>query len=256
MEDTHPIVFYNFRGYDSHLVCESVGQSVNAHQITVIAETFERYKSMKVGQMKYIDSYQFMRSGLAQLANNLGAVKCKDTNCKHYYRIDNNRFIETLANHKITKQHYEKLGYSPEQIALVCSKEELPYEYINSDDRFNETELSPIEAFGGKLNGKITQKAYEHAQKVWKEFGCRNLGEYHDLYLKTDILLLTDIFTKFRKTSMKHYGLDPAHSVSAPSLSWDAILKMTGVEIELFTKISMHDFVEKAKRGGIAMAVH
>ena len=85
-----PIVFHNFRGYDSHLVCESVGQSVNAHQITVIAETFEWYKSMKVGQMKYIDSYQFMRSDLAQLANNLGVVKCKDTNCNYYHRIDNN----------------------------------------------------------------------------------------------------------------------------------------------------------------------
>ncbi|CAJ0838645.1 13078_t:CDS:2, partial [Entrophospora sp. SA101] len=251
-----PIVFHNFRGYDSHLVCESVGRSVNAHQITVIAETFERYKMMKVGQMKYIDSMQFMNSSLAKLADNLGAVKCKDTDCNHYHRIDKDRCIGTLANHKITKQYYEKIGYSPEQIALVCSKGELPYDYIDSDDRFNETELPPIEAFGGKLNGKITQEAYEHAQKVWKEFGCRNLGEYHDLYLKTDVLLLTDIFTKFRETSMKHYGLDPAHYVSAPALSWDAMLKMTGVEIELFTEISMHDFVEKAKRGGIAMAVH
>ena len=100
-------MFYNFRGYDSHLVCESVGQSVNAHQITVIVETFKRYKSMKVGQMKYIDSYQFMRSGLAQLANNLGAVKCKNTDdseshhmaCKYYHRIDNNRCIGKLQNH-------------------------------------------------------------------------------------------------------------------------------------------------------------
>jgi hypothetical protein len=161
-----------------------------------------------------------------------------------------------LANHKITKQYYEKIGYSPEQIALVCSKGKLPYEYIDSDDRFNETELPPIEAFGGKLNGKITQEAYEHAQKIWKKFRCRNLGEYHDLYLKTDVLLLTDIFSKFRETSMKHYGLDPAHYVSAPALSWDAMLKKTGVEIELFTEISMHDFIEKAKRGGIAMAGH
>src|SRR5271170_271277 len=192
---------------------------------------------MKVGQMKYIDSYQFMRSGLAQLANNLGAVKCKNTDCKHYYRIENNRCIGTLANHKITKQHYEKLEYSPEQIALVCSKGELPYEYIDSDNRFNETELPPIEAFNGKLNEKITQKAYKHAQKVWKEFRCRNLGEYYDLYLKTDVLLLTDIFTKFRETSMKHYGFDSAHYVSAPVLSWDAILKMTEVEIKLFTEM-------------------
>jgi hypothetical protein len=152
---------------------------------------------MKVGQMKYIDSNQFMLSSLAKLADNLGAIKCKDIDCKHYHRIDKDRCIRTLSNHKITKQHYEKLGYTPKQIALVCSKGKLPYEYIDSDNRFNETELPPIEAFGEKLNGKITQKAYEHAQKVWKEFRYKNLGEYHDLYLKTDVLLLTDIFTKF-----------------------------------------------------------
>src|SRR5271170_5863082 len=116
--------------------------------------------------MKYIDSNQFMLSSLAKLADNLGAVKCKDTDCKHYHQIDKDRYIGTLANHKITKQHYEKLGYSPEQIALVCSKGELPYEYIDSDDKFNEIELPPIEAFSGKLNGKITQKAYKHAQRV------------------------------------------------------------------------------------------
>src|SRR5277367_5891709 len=212
-------MFHNFRDYDSHLVCESIDRSVNAHQITVIAETFERYKSMKVGQMKYINSNQFMLSSLTKLADNLGAVKCKDTDCKHYHQIDNNWCIGTLANHKITKQHYEKLGYSPEQIALVCSKGELSYEYIDSDDRFNETELPPIETFGGKLNEKITQKAYEHAQKVWKEFGCMNLDKYHNLYLKTDVLLLTDIFTKFQETSMKHYGFDPAHYILAPALS-------------------------------------
>ena len=67
-----PVIFHNFRGYDSHLVCESVGQSVNAHQIRVIAKTFEQYKSMKVGQLKYIDSIQFMNNSLANLTKNLG----------------------------------------------------------------------------------------------------------------------------------------------------------------------------------------
>ncbi|CAI2194857.1 5565_t:CDS:1, partial [Funneliformis geosporum] len=103
-----------------------------------------------------------------------------------------------------------------------------PYEYIDSQDRFLETELPPIHEFHGILSGKITQEDYLHAQKVWKEFGCKNLGEYHDLYLKTDVLLLTDIWTAFRKTSTKYYELDPSHYVSAPSLSWDAMLKMTG----------------------------
>ena len=115
-------MFYNFRDYNSHLVYGSIGRSVNTYQITVIAKTFEGYKSMKVEQMKYIDSYQFMRSDLAQLANNLDAIKYKNTDCKYYHQIDKDRCIGTLANHKITKQYYEKLGYLSEQIALICSK--------------------------------------------------------------------------------------------------------------------------------------
>ncbi|CAG8625073.1 9444_t:CDS:1, partial [Paraglomus occultum] len=249
-----PILFHNFRGYDSHLICESVGRSVNAKQINVIAETFERYKSMRVGQLRYIDSMQFMNTSLAKLAENLGAVKCKDSNCKHFHRIDNNRCFGTLENHRITCQIYKKL--SPEQIALVCRKGVYPYEYIDSHDRFSETKLPPFHEFHGKLKGKISQEDYDYAQKVWNKFECKNLGEYHDLYLKTDVLVLTDIWTKFRETSMKYYKLDPSHYVSAPALSWDAMLKMTGVEIELFTEMAMHDFTEKAKRGGIAMACH
>ncbi|CAG8762896.1 30_t:CDS:2, partial [Cetraspora pellucida] len=83
------------------------------------------------------------------------------------------------------------------------------------------------------LHGKISQKDYEHAQKVWKEFNCKTLDDYHDLYLKIDVLSLADI---------------------SPALAWDAMLKITGVKIELFTDISMHDFIEDAKRGGIAIA--
>ncbi|GET58831.1 hypothetical protein GLOIN_2v1820840 [Rhizophagus irregularis DAOM 181602=DAOM 197198] len=225
-----PVVFHNFRGYDSHLVCESVGRSIGAHQIKVIAETFERYKSMKVGQFKYIDSMQFMASSLANLAKNLGTDK------------------------PLTKRHFN--NFSSEHIDLITRKGVYPYEYIDSHDRFKETELPSIHDFHSTLGGKITQDNYKHAQKVWKEFGCKNLGEYHDLYLKTDVLLLADVWTKFRQTAMHHYGLDPSHYVSAPALSWDGMLKMTGVKIELFTDMTMHDFTEKAKRGGIAMAGH
>ncbi|PKB97274.1 hypothetical protein RhiirA5_433436 [Rhizophagus irregularis] len=223
-----PVIFHNFRGYDSHLVCESVGRSANAQHIRVIAETFERYKSMKVGQLKYIDSMQFMNSSLASLTKNLG------------------------DNHPITSQYFKKLGYTEEQLALVYRKGVNPYDYIDSHDRFKETELPPIHEFHSTLKGKISQDDYQHAQKVWKEFRCQNLGEYHDLYLKTDVLSLADVWTEFRKMSMEYYELDPSHYVSAPSLSWDGMLKMTGVRIELFTDMAMHDFTEKAKRGGIS----
>ncbi|CAI2174649.1 5658_t:CDS:2, partial [Funneliformis geosporum] len=118
-------------------------------------------------------------------------------------------------------------GYSSEQISLAYRKGIFPNEYIDPHDRFKETELPPNHEFYSVLGSKILQGDYNHAQNVWKEFGCKNLGEYNDLYLKIDVLSLADVWTTFRKTSMHHYGLDPSHYVSAPSLSWDAMLKMT-----------------------------
>ncbi|CAG8502763.1 22496_t:CDS:2 [Cetraspora pellucida] len=129
-----------------------------------------------------------------------------------------------------------------------------PYDYIDSQNRFLETELLPIHEFSTYLHDKISQKDYEHAQKVWKEFNCKTLDEYHDIYLKTDVLSLADVWTQLQKMSMEYDGLDPSHYVSLSAYSWDAMLKMTEVKIELFTDMAMHDFIEKAKRGGIAMA--
>jgi hypothetical protein len=177
------------------LICESVGRSANAQHIRVIAETFERYKSMKVGQLKYIDSMQFMNSSLASLTKNLG------------------------NNHPITNQYFKKLGYTEEQLALGVRKGIYCYDYINSQNRFLETELPLIHEFTTTLKGKISQEDYNHAQKVWKTFGCKNLGEYHDLYLKTNVLSLADVWTEFRKISIEYYELDLSHYISAPSLS-------------------------------------
>src|SRR5438876_9629720 len=120
-----------------------------------------------------------MNSSLFKLTENLSDIKCKNTNCNHFHRIDDNRCFETLKNYNITKSHYKDL--TPEQIALVCHKRVYPYEYIDSQDRFNETKLSPFHEFHDKLNGKIKLKNYEHIQNIWKEFGCKDLGEYHDL---------------------------------------------------------------------------
>ena len=78
------------------------------------------------------------------------------------------------------------------------------------------------------------------------------MGDYHDLYLKTDVLLSADVFAKFIKTCLNYYGLDPCHYFSSPGLSWDAMLKMTGIELELISDIDMHLFIEKGMRGGIS----
>ena len=129
-----------------------------------------------------------------------------------------------------------------------------PYEYFDSFEKFNETQLPPIEQFFSSLTDEtISQKDYEYAQKIWKEFNCKTLGDYHDLYLKSDVTLLADVFQTFRKTCMEAYKLDPLHYYTAPGLSWDALLKYTKIDLELLTDMDMYLFIEKGMRGGISM---
>ena len=78
-------------------------------------------------------------------------------------------------------------------------------------------------------NEHITDEEYKHAQNVWNVFGLKSMGKYHDLYLKSDILLLADVFENFRKSCLQYYKLDPCRYFTSPGLSWDAMLKMTGI---------------------------
>ena len=110
--------------------------------------------------------------------------------------------------------------------------------------------------YSGLSQEGITDDDYQHAQEVWTTFDCQTIGDYHDLYLRTDVLLLADVFENFRKTAMATYGLDPAHYLTLPGYSWDALLKLTNVELELLTDSNMYLFIEKGLRGGISMVSH
>ena len=104
----------------------------------------------------------------------------------------------------------------------------------------------------------ISDYNYQHALKVWKEFGLLNMGEFHDLYLKTDVLLLSNIFEAFRNTCLEHYALDLAHFYISHGLAWQACLKKTGIELELLT-VRLPDMLlmfEHGIRGGTTQAVH
>ena len=92
---------------------------------------------------------------------------------------------------------------------------------------------------------------YKHAKKVCKGFKLKNMGEYHDLYLKSDILLFTDVFENFRKTCLRYYKLDPGHDFKSPGLSWDAMLKTSDIKLELMSYIDMFQFIELGMRGGL-----
>ena len=109
--------------------------------------------------------------------------------------------------------------YSEEQYKLLIRKGVYPYEYMTSWDKFKETQLPLKEAFYSKLNmSDISDEVYEHAQKVWKGFDMKNLGEYHDLYLKTDVILLSNVFESFRNESLSI--INPIWLISIQHLDW------------------------------------
>ena len=133
---------------------------------------------------------------------------------------------------------------------------------MNSFERFNEEKLPAKKYFyssikdekigdDGKISdGYINVNDYLICKKTWDKFKMKSMGDYHDL--EKDVLLLADVFEKFIDTCLKYYGLDPCHYFSSPGLSWDAMLKMTGIELEKISDIDKYLFIEKGLRGGIS----
>ena len=124
---------------------------------------------------------------------------------------------------------------------------------MDSFEKFNQTELPANEHFYSIINGQhITNDEYDHARKVWKALKIKTMGEYHDLYLGSDVPLLADVFENFRKTCLQYYSLNPCHYFTSPGLWWDAMLKMTNIKLELMIDIDMFQFIEKGMCGGVS----
>ena len=158
----------------------------------------------KLIELRFIDSFKFMSSSLDSLTKNLVSGG--------------------------SKQLFGFEDYSELQYELLTRKGIYPYEYMSSWDCFEEMQLPPIEAFYSKLSmSSISSDDYQHAQRVWKEFRIHNLGDYQDLYLRTDVVLLRNVYEAFRETCLEHYKLDPAHFYTSPGLAWKVCLKHTGI---------------------------
>ena len=93
-------------------------------------------------------------------------------------------------------------------------------------------------------------------QKIYKEFKMNNLGDYHDLYVRNDTLLLANTFKNFRNKCIEIYEMDPAHFLSAPGLAWQVCLKKTEIKLELLTDFNMLLMVQKSIRRGLCHAKH
>ena len=229
-----PVFFHNLRGYDSHLLVKAFAdQEESAGRISIIPQNFEKYMAMNLGGLAFKDSLQFMGVGLDKLAADLkGATP-------------------------LTEAELKLAGLSDEARKLLSQKGVFPYSWFDSPERMKETALPAREHFTSDLTGEtVSEEDYERAQAVWKAGNCRTFKDYHDLYLTTDVALLADVFEAFRSLMLVNYGLDPTHYITAPGMSWDALLKHTGIELELLTDLDMHLFVEKGIRGGICQASH
>ena len=194
--------------------------------INAIPNNMEKYMAFMLGNhLTFIDSFQFMSSSLDKLVSSLPDDALK----------------------------YTSKVFKNDQFDMMKIKGVYPYDFMDSFEKFNKTELPTKDEFFSILNDEnITHEQYTHAQNVRKTFSLQSMGEYHNLYLMSDILLLVDVFENFRKTCLQYYKLDPCHYFTPPGLSWDAMLKMTNIKLELMTDVDMFQYIEKGLRGGIS----
>ncbi len=237
------MLFHNLEGYDSHLFVKSLG--LKEGDIKCIPKTDEKYISFSKNvpmetflsedgkekticlEMRFLDSIKFMNKSLDALAKTLG----KDQ-------------FGTLTN---------QMSVDAESLELLKRKGVFPYEYMTDFSKLSDTCLPPKEVFYSQLtDSHISDSDYAHAQNVWETFGCKSMRDYHDLYLKTDVLLLADVMTEFRRTCKKAYGLDALHHYTSPALAWSAMLKYTGVSLDLISDPDMYLMVERGIRGGVS----
>ena len=181
--------------------------------------------------------------------NNRLNYRCKECNGISIKSI--NDLIEKFPN------TYQFCNGDLDTFVLLLRKGVHPYECMDSWEKFDETSLPPKEAFYSKLNLEgISDEDYAHAQKVWEVFEINNRGEYHDLYVQSDTLLLADVYENFRNMCLDIYELDPVYFVSAPGLAWQACLKKTEVKLELLTDYQMLLMIEEGIRGGMCQSTH
>ena len=238
----YPVIFHNLSGYDSHLFIKNLGKSEG--KIGCIPNNEEKYISFSkhilvdkfinkkgeekevIREIRFIDSFKFMAASLDSLVKNLPKESFK--NLTEFYEGD--------------------------ELKLLLRKGVFPYDWFDNFNRLSTDHLPPKESFHSILNdSKISEEDYIHAQKVWKTFKMKTMRDYHNLYLKSDVLLLSDVFENFRDVCLDNYRLDPMFYYTAPGLAWDACLKIAKVRLELLTDYDILMMVEKGIRGGVSM---
>ena len=283
-----PTVFHYVSTYDYHFIIKELVKEFDSN-FECLGENTEKYITFSVTikkkienkdiettyKIKFIDSYRFMATSLSKLVDKLTedihGDKCVD--CKSglsYMKFIDEALIFRCFN---CKKNYEKeinkelikrfastdkfCNNDLNKFVMLLRKGVYPYEYVDGWDKFNETSIPSKESFYSNLTMEnINETDYRHANNGFKRFKLNNLGDYHDLYVQSDTLLLADVFENFRKACIETYELDPAQFISLPGLAWQACLKKAGVELELLTDNDMLLMIEEGIRGVICHDVH
>ena len=226
-----PVMFHNL-AYDlNNFLVDLLKMADNPDGIDIIPQNLEKFKAIYNDNFIFMDTLQFLPASLADLVDNL---KSQGTN-----------------NFKRLRAYY------PDDYELLMEKGVFPYDLVTDFDVFSRTSLPSKDCFYNKLNEEgITDKDYARAQRTWDDLNCSTFLDYMETYVLTDALLLCDVFENFRDLCERYYNLDPCHYLSLPGFGMDAMLKMTRVELELFTDIDMYLFMEQSLRGGITTTNH
>ena len=282
-----PVIFHNGSTYDYHFIIKELACEFDGN-FECLGESTEKYitfsvpikkriedKNMNITyKIKFIDKFRFMATSLSKLVDNLTdnihndkCIKCKSNLCfvramnetllfkcidceKEYEKEINKELIETFAN------TYKFCNNDINKFIMLLRKGVYPYEYMDGWNKFNEKLIPCKELFYSNLTlENISEVDYMHANNVFKTIELNNLGDYHDLYVRSDTLLLADVFENFRNACLSNYELDPAHFVSLPGLAWQPCLKKTNVELELLTDYDEFLMIEEGIRGGICHAI-
>ena len=219
-----PVMFHNFSKYDCHLFFKTLLSKSKSQKLKVIPKTNEDYISVNFGCIRFIDSYRFLQSSLDSLVKSLQADL-------------------VLLNKEF-----------PENVDLLNKKLAYPYEYFNSFEDYDVPfdSLSKESYYSKLTNSYPKDEEIERTDKIIDVFGVKNGKELTELYLKTDVILLADVFEKFINVSVKEFGINPLYSVSLPGYTWQCGLKYTNVKLDTLQDKDMILLLENNIRGGIS----
>jgi hypothetical protein len=257
--------FHNLKGYDGHFILPELNKDdMKFEGIATNSETMSLFslKGKNDQEICFRDSYSFLPTSLDELSQ--------------ITPDDEFVLLQDYCNRKYSEEEYPdddiRNNLRKKAFAFLRNKGPFCYDYMDGWERFDETSLPPIQYFASKIKyhnksyphgltpkqQKDVQKQYDRAWQMWDFFECETLGDFHDIYLTSDVYILADVFENSRKHSHKNYGLDPAHFYSGAQLYYTSMIKEMKDVVNLLCEDDreLYELFERGINGGISMIPH